>query len=333
MTMDEERRRILRMLAEGSISVEECEELLKALSERRTEKVAREVESVQGDRPVWPYILLVGLAVVGVVMWVGLGSLFAYRHGPPSSWVGPWAFPGNIVRGFRFGFPLIVFGGLMKTAALVFWIWMLVECIARLPCDFRLLFTSRHEYDKWIWIAVIVVTNWVGALAYLVLIRQEARARAGGVAPQVPPPEEPFTPSPRARSVFPFFLIGCIIAMCGVVAVSLLIWHPWTNRPLEVFSGPHGAWVPTLGLGLIVPFIVIVIWLGIFWVWMLIDCLARDHREFGTLITSDKSIDKILWLLLILFMSVIGAFAYHIAVRRRPRPTPAAVVKADVGRR
>ena len=120
--------------------------------------------------------------------------------------------------------------------------------------------------------------------------------------------------------------------MCGVVAVSLLIWHPWTNRPLEVFGGPHGAWVPTLGLGLIVPFIVIVIWLGIFWLWMLIDCLARDHREFGTLITSDKSVDKILWLLLILFMSVIGAFAYHIAVRRRPRPTPAAVVKADVER-
>lgn len=49
--MDEERRRILRMLAEGSISVEECEELLKALSERRTEKVVREVEAVRGERP------------------------------------------------------------------------------------------------------------------------------------------------------------------------------------------------------------------------------------------------------------------------------------------
>ncbi|KPL01908.1 MAG: hypothetical protein AMK75_03540 [Planctomycetes bacterium SM23_65] len=330
--MDEERRRILRMLAEGSISVEECEELLKALSERRTEKVTREVEAVQGERPVWPYVLLIALAVVGVVMWVGLGSLFAYRSASHSTWLGPWAFPGEIVSRFRLTFPLIVFGGLMRTAALVFWIWMLVDCIARLPCDFRLLFTSKHEYDKWIWIAVIVVTNWVGALAYLVLIRQEARARAGGVAPQAgaagqPPPEEPFTPSPRARSIIPFFLIGFILPMFGVIAVSLLWWHPWTSHPMPFGLHPC-LWGPSLGVGLTV----MAICLGVFWVWMLIDCLARDHREFGTLITSDKSVDKIIWLLLILCTSVIGAFAYHIAVRRRPRPAPEAVVKADVGK-
>ena len=53
---------------------------------------------------------------------------------------------------------------------------------------------------------------------------------------------------------------------------------------------------------------------------MLIDCLARDYREFGTLITSNKSADKLLWFLLILFLPLIGAIAYHIAVRRRPVP-------------
>ena len=52
---------------------------------------------------------------------------------------------------------------------------------------------------------------------------------------------------------------------------------------------------------------------------MLIDCLARDYREFGTLITSDKSADKLVWLLLIFLIPIIGAIAYHISVRRRPR--------------
>ncbi len=65
--------------------------------------------------------------------------------------------------------------------------------------------------------------------------------------------------------------------------------------------------------------IVALIWL-IFWIWMLVDCLARDYREFGTLITSNKSADKLVWFLLILFLPLVGAIAYHISVRRRPVP-------------
>jgi len=288
--MDEERKRILGMLSEGSISVEECEELLKALTERRTEKVTREVKAVETERPTWPYVLLIVLAVVGVVMWLGISSLFG----------------GSLLRRFHFGspflFPLFAVGGLMRMAALALWIWMLVDCIARMPHDFRLLFTSKHEYDKWIWLGVIVVANWVGALVYLIVIRQYSRGRVAGVVPQAKtaeaPPPEPFTPSRRARSVIPFFLIGLIL-----VGLSALVLRPPT---------------PALHVG------ILIVWLAIFWLWMLIDCLARDPREFGTLITSDKSVDKIVWLLLILFTSVIGAFAYHIAVRRRPRAPTAA---------
>ena len=40
--MDNERRRILRMMAEGTITVEECDELLRALSDRRKEKTEKE---------------------------------------------------------------------------------------------------------------------------------------------------------------------------------------------------------------------------------------------------------------------------------------------------
>ena len=42
--MDEERKRILRMLAEGTITVEEGDELLRALSQRRQEKMEGEVK-------------------------------------------------------------------------------------------------------------------------------------------------------------------------------------------------------------------------------------------------------------------------------------------------
>ena len=317
--MDEERRRILRMLSEGSITVAECEELLKALSERRTEKVVQEVEAARGERPVWPYVLLVALAAVGVVLWLGVGWLFAARSLSRWTW------------GFHLPFSFPRFGGLVGMAALVLWIWMLIDCIARLPCDFRLLFTSRHEYDKWIWIAAIVLTNWVGALVYLIVIRQHGRARAAGVAPAPgaadAASEEPFTPSPRARSVIPFFVIGFLLALAAAVAGALLWQHPWMGEFAMPVRVPF-----LLGFGLPVAFTVMAVWLTVFWVWMLIDCLARDHREFGTLITTDNSADKILWLLLVLFTFAIGALAYHVAVRRRVRPTTATALSGTGGR-
>ena len=68
---------------------------------------------------------------------------------------------------------------------------------------------------------------------------------------------------------------------------------------------------------LIIPAAIVALICLIFWIWMLIDCLARDYREFGTLVSSDKSADKLLWILLILILPIIGAIAYHISVRRR----------------
>ncbi len=72
-------------------------------------------------------------------------------------------------------------------------------------------------------------------------------------------------------------------------------------------------------LVIIIPLAIIALLSLIFWIWMIIDCLARDYREFGTLIPSNKSADKLVWVLLILFLPIIGAIAYHISVRRRPR--------------
>ena len=74
--MDDERRRILRMLAEGTISVDECEELLRALSDRRTDKVERELRAAKGKRAIWPYVLLIALALVALPVWtIGVGAV------------------------------------------------------------------------------------------------------------------------------------------------------------------------------------------------------------------------------------------------------------------
>lgn len=72
-----------------------------------------------------------------------------------------------------------------------------------------------------------------------------------------------------------------------------------------------------VGVG-VVPVALLVAFLSVFWLWMLIACLSRDYREFGTLIAGDKSADKLLWLGLILFLPIAGAIGYHVGVRRRP---------------
>jgi len=54
--------------------------------------------------------------------------------------------------------------------SLALWIWMLVDCATKEP---------DQGNDKLIWILVIVLTGWVGALLYL-LIRRPERIRVHG---------------------------------------------------------------------------------------------------------------------------------------------------------
>lgn len=54
---------------------------------------------------------------------------------------------------------LIVFG--FAVFFLVFWIWMLVDCIK----------SDLKDSDKLIWILIIIFLNWLGALIYLIIVR------------------------------------------------------------------------------------------------------------------------------------------------------------------
>ena len=52
----------------------------------------------------------------------------------------------------------------------IFWIWMIVECAMKEPSEDRL---------KLVWILVIVLTHWIGALIYL-LVRRPDRIQKYG---------------------------------------------------------------------------------------------------------------------------------------------------------
>ena len=61
-------------------------------------------------------------------------------------------------------------GLLCSIVGFALWIWMLVDCIKNEPSEGN---------DKLIWILVIVLVGWIGALVYL-LIRRPQRIEAEG---------------------------------------------------------------------------------------------------------------------------------------------------------
>ena len=44
----------------------------------------------------------------------------------------------------------------------IFWIWMIIDCAKR---------NFKNDVEKIVWIVVVVLLNWVGALAYFIVIR------------------------------------------------------------------------------------------------------------------------------------------------------------------
>jgi ABC-type multidrug transport system fused ATPase/permease subunit len=294
--METERRRILRMVAEGQISADEADELLRAMGERRATQLSREREAAtHGKKPAWPYVLVVLLVVACPLLLVMSLRLI----------------------GLPAGLFLMGIGGLMGVALLIFWLFMLVDCITRSPTDFRLLFTRTFEHEKWIWLAIIVLGQVLGAVVYFIVIRHglkastapSAQGQAQAQMEAATTEETPFVPRKRARPLAPWFAVAGVLPVLLFVAARVLI-----GVHLRMGNRPAGTW----GMSIVLPVVVAVVALFIFWLWMLADCLSRDYREFGTLITSDRSADKLLWVLLVLLLPLVGAIAYHIGVRRRP---------------
>ena len=59
----------------------------------------------------------------------------------------------------------LAFGGAMMIvglALIIFWIWMIVDCAKR---------KFKNDAEKIIWIVVVAVCGWVGALVYFIVIK------------------------------------------------------------------------------------------------------------------------------------------------------------------
>lgn len=71
---------------------------------------------------------------------------------------------------FMFGGLFFLFWALFVLAALVFWVWMLIDCATNEPSEGN---------DKIVWIVIIIFTSWIGGLVYY-LVRRPERIRIYG---------------------------------------------------------------------------------------------------------------------------------------------------------
>ena len=72
--------------------------------------------------------------------------------------------------GLPIAFFMMILSAFLGLAALIFWVWILVDCATREPSEGN---------DKIVWILIIVFTNWIGALIYY-LVRRPERIRQYG---------------------------------------------------------------------------------------------------------------------------------------------------------
>ena len=71
-----------------------------------------------------------------------------------------------------------------------------------------------------------------------------------------------------------------------------------------------------MGFGLVV--LAAVLFLFVFWLWMLVDCLKRDFK---------KDYEKIVWILVLIFLHLLGAIIYYFVVKVASKNVAAAKKK------
>ena len=61
-----------------------------------------------------------------------------------------------------FGFAFVGIMAVVMAVVFVFWIWMIIDCARR---------HFKNSVEKIVWLVVVVLLGWLGALAYLLVIR------------------------------------------------------------------------------------------------------------------------------------------------------------------
>jgi hypothetical protein len=287
--MADERERILNMLEEGGITADEAKELLEALGAAQTKESPLQhltdwLRKLAAD----PWVVR-SAVLAGLLLGAGL-ILHGLRGGPHQ------------------GQPIYFLTRLASLLLLVFWLWMFVDCLARHPDTLRVKLTRSREYDKAIWIGILLLGflyrgGWelvLVSLLYYVLGRpapagpkpQPEPQPAGPAAPEAAEPAEANaaeapaapTPVPGRRPVF-----LTVLAVLAVLSMT-------DSRNLTFVSG---------GLRLfVIPAL-------LFWTVMLVHCLARRPATFDGTITTSPRGDKWLWVAVILFGFAVGAVVYY----------------------
>ena len=65
---------------------------------------------------------------------------------------------------------------------------------------------------------------------------------------------------------------------------------------------------PWLFFGFFLLLFLFIILTSIFWVWMIVDCAKRDFK---------KNDDKVIWILILVFLQAIGAAIYYFIIKRK----------------
>ena len=65
---------------------------------------------------------------------------------------------------------MMLVSGVIGIGVTIFWIWMLIDCVTKEPSEGN---------DKLIWVLIIVLTGWIGALIYLLVRRPQRKELVG----------------------------------------------------------------------------------------------------------------------------------------------------------
>ncbi len=108
-------------------------------------------------------------------------------------------------------------------------------------------------------------------------------------------------------------ILPVLLLLLSFTALANMI--DWDGGGMMGWGGSNmmGGWFWPFGIGFGIAGIVItVIWLLalLFWLWMLIDAVTRKF---------DDNVEKLIWVLVIIFLNIIGALIYYFLIKARDR--------------
>jgi len=94
-------------------------------------------------------------------------------------------------------------------------------------------------------------------------------------------------------------------SLVSILTINMANAFGYFSRDSDVF-GFMG--MPNFGIfaGLGIVVMLAFLFLLVFWLWMLVDCLKRDFK---------RDIDKVVWMIVLIFLHLLGAVVYYFVVK------------------